>query len=181
MDEQQAGEPPLLALKKVAMRHTRLDVQGLELDTVARAIVSPRAKVGELYELLIMWPRDLRIASKSEFPSFVRELLSDYEAVRSGTVFVQRMPNQSGMPLVQVWHDTWPRPVGRARLALGHSRVHLGSEFPPDLSFRAMMVANVMGLGGSGTLYATLRSVESQPQSYALAGDASGDAMGGSV
>ena len=99
-----SGEPPLLAPAKVSSWHTRLEVLGWVLDTVAMTISLPQAKLTQLRELLAKWPGDRRIASESELRSLMGKLLHVCEVVRPGKFFVRRMLNQLGMPPVKAWH-----------------------------------------------------------------------------
>ena len=179
LGERQAGDPPLLAPEKVSSWHTRLEVLGWELDTVAMTISLPQGKFGQLRELLAGWPRERRSAPESELRSLMGKLLHVCEVVRPGKFFVRRMLNQLGMLPVQAWHERVRGPGGGDRASSSRSHVRLGGEFHDDLSFWRLMVAKAMGTGGGSTLSAPLLSFYLQPHSRTLISDASGDAMGG--
>ena len=102
--------------------HTRLEVLGWTIDTVAMTISLPPAKLVQLRKLLERWPADRRIASVSELRSLVGRLLHVCEVVRPGFCFVRRILNQLGLSSVPAGADE-PRGLKgrrRARIRLGH-------------------------------------------------------------
>ena len=138
--------------------HTRLQVLGWTIDTVALTISLPPAKLVQLRELLARWPADRRISSESELRSLMARLLHVCQVVRQGKKIVRRMLNQLGLPPVPAGAEEPWGSRGRSR-----GRIRLEREFHDDLSFWCLMVDTAVGPGGSGTLGAPLLNLYLQP------------------
>ena len=85
------------------------------------------------------------------------------------------MPNQVGLPPVRTWSVKYHASHTRAASSPG---IRLGPEFHADVSFWRLLVTG--GLGSqAGRRSAPLYRIFSQPPTFTLWSDASGDPMGG--
>ena len=137
----------------------------------------PLEKLERLRDTLSEWSPDRVVASEEELRSLIGRLLHSCEVVRPGKYFVRRMLIQVGLPPVRAWSATNHASHTRAASS---PRIRLGPEFHADASFRCLLVTG--GLGSpAGSLSAPLYRSLSQPPTFILQSDASGDAMGGYV